>query len=244
MNIPERPARNDAFDELVQAACGFARREIDRLADVVIDALRNLPPTGIFGDNLAPRHMWDEYCWDCQEGSFVVDLATDDWRAGTVSGKWETTIWTLVHGQVESLDRQIRVLLSAAVFEHKKEEEDDEWDGTIDIDLITSAVVEDIEDKVSSQNIDVIGPHRGEIVLSEITFFSKIAWIMSLFEDKINLIDTDTLLYRDADLNNMAEYIVEEFFHFAEKNRNEELFCEFISSFAPLIRNSIITDTK
>ena len=52
----------DGISRLLSAAESFARTEVDRIAQVVIHLLQVQPPIGIFGDDIAARHQWDEYC--------------------------------------------------------------------------------------------------------------------------------------------------------------------------------------
>jgi hypothetical protein len=52
---------------LQSAILDFARAEIVRIAQEVIDNLRSRPAAGTF-DEVKARHLWDEYCWALQEG--------------------------------------------------------------------------------------------------------------------------------------------------------------------------------
>jgi len=62
----------DGLARLQSAAADFARTEIARIVQAVIDDLRSRPAIGIFND-VAARHLWDECCWALQEGPFDGD---------------------------------------------------------------------------------------------------------------------------------------------------------------------------
>lgn len=60
---------SDDYDRFVDAARAAAKPELGKLAQATIAALREMDAVGMFGD-VAARHLWDEYCWQLQEGPY------------------------------------------------------------------------------------------------------------------------------------------------------------------------------
>ena len=46
----------------------------------VIDDLRSRPAVGTFGNAVEAWRVWDDYCWNWQEGPFDGDMGWDDVR--------------------------------------------------------------------------------------------------------------------------------------------------------------------
>lgn len=69
------------YKRFVAAACALAEPELEKLVQTTIASLRDMDAVGLFGDVVA-RHLWDEYCWQLQEGPYGFhDLRTQAWSA-------------------------------------------------------------------------------------------------------------------------------------------------------------------
>src|SRR5262249_16662029 len=149
---------HDGIGRLQSAAEEFARTEIVRLAQGVIEMLRSRPATGIFGDVNA-RHMWDEYCWALQEGPFDVDMGWDEVRLGTLSDAWDGTVRAFVSGEVEKLPGHALVFLSVKAFQEDSDMEKDQFLGSVWVEGIVNVIMDEVKQSASQRKLDLIGPH-------------------------------------------------------------------------------------
>ncbi len=72
MNHNTIEVATDDYDRFVNAARAAAVPELENLVRAVITELRAMDAVGLFGD-VAARHLWDEYCWQLQEGPYDDD---------------------------------------------------------------------------------------------------------------------------------------------------------------------------
>lgn len=100
-------AKDGAFDTFVTAAfralIGFAEHEYQTLARKVRHTLRSCPPSYIYGEDPCPRHLWDEYCFEVQEGP-----------TNQLEWSWEHTIQPLIAHRIDQLRSEVAVLLTIA----------------------------------------------------------------------------------------------------------------------------------
>ena len=63
-----------------RALSAFARLRMPVLARKIVYRLQRLPASGIFGDDYQFKTMWDEVCWNVQNGSYddEIDDAIDE----------------------------------------------------------------------------------------------------------------------------------------------------------------------
>jgi hypothetical protein len=139
------------------AAKAFARAEIIRIAEVVVADLRCRRIVGFF-DDVAARHMWDEYCWELQQGP----------------GNWADTLRALISGEVEKLPKHALIFLSLYAFEEDADSDEQELLGTIWLDGIVNTVADEIDRRARQRNLDLIGPHRGDLIGYEIEGFGMV----------------------------------------------------------------------
>jgi hypothetical protein len=203
---PERiQIDRDGLVRLRSAALDFAREEVKKIAQLVIDHMRSQSPVGIF-DDLAARHMWDEYCWAVQEGPF-----DDDFGFGSVSDAWENLFRDTVQSELQKLPKHVMIFLSALAFEEDVDGDAEEFLGYICIDGVSKIIMQLVDERASSRrNLELIGPNRGEAVGYHIEG-SGIVW--SVLDDASDTISgyVDEMIDPDANLSPLAEMMVDQF---------------------------------
>lgn len=157
----------DGLARLQSAAAEFARAEIARIVEAVLVDLRSRPAVGTFGDVTA-RHLWDEYCWALQEGPFDDDMDWDEVRLGSLSGAFDDLVRTSIQTELEKLPKHALVFLSVQAFEEDADSDEEEEIGSIWVDGVVSLVLDEVNARASRRNLDLIGPHRGDVIGHEI----------------------------------------------------------------------------
>lgn len=230
----------NGFARLQSAAADFARTEIARIVQAVIDDLRSRPALAIFGD-VAVRHLWDEYCWALQEGPFDDDMGWDDVRLGSLSGGFDDVVRGSILTEVEKLPRHAQVFLSALAFAENAESDKEECLGSIWIEGIVNTVLEDVNQRASQRNLDLIGPHRADVIGYEIEG-SGTAWtVLSNRGEAMDLIagHADAIIDPDGDLSELAEEMVDAFMAAAKESADGAVFLNFLDRFEDKVRSLV-----
>ena len=98
---------DELFDPFISAALraltGFADREYRSLALNLRYELRRHRPSFVYGEDFRPRHLWNEYCYEVQEGP-----------TPQLEWSWENTIQPYVTHRIEQLPSELAVLLTIA----------------------------------------------------------------------------------------------------------------------------------
>jgi hypothetical protein len=104
--VKEESQDQNMDDRIFAAVRAYARREFAALIPKVIYRLQRLPATGVYGDDYAFKTLWDEYCYEIQEGPF--DLP------GVLSpaGAWDHTIPAFLDDVIERIPHHQAILLS------------------------------------------------------------------------------------------------------------------------------------
>lgn len=152
------------YDRFVQAACAAAATEMEKLVQATISTLRGMDANGMFGD-VAARHLWDEYCWQLQEGPYD----NDDFGFGSTSDNFEEMLDGVIAGAIDALPQHTLLFLSIYTRNDQEEESDSDSIGGTCREDITSAVLERVTKAASRRNLDFIGPFRGDVVSMEIS---------------------------------------------------------------------------
>ncbi|MGA7329935.1 MAG: hypothetical protein WBX25_36990, partial [Rhodomicrobium sp.] len=152
----------DGLTRLQSAAADFARIKLARIVQEVIDDLRSRPALDIFGD-VAARHLWDEYCWALQEGPFDDDMVLDNVNLGSLSGAFEDVVRGSILAEVEKLPQHAQVFLSTLAFEEDDSGEEGAL-GIFSVEGIVNKVTEEVNERASGRNLDLIGPNRGDTI--------------------------------------------------------------------------------
>jgi len=230
-------ASRDGFARLQSAAEDFARAEIARIVGAVIDDLRSRPANDTFGD-VAARHLWDEYCWSLQEGPFDDDMGWDDVRLGSLSGAFEDVVRASIQSEVDKLPRHALVFLSAQAFAEDTDSDEEESLGSIWIDGTVSLVLDEVNSRASRRNLDLIGPHRGDVIGYEVEGSGMVWSVLSDRGEAMDLIasHSDALIDPDSDLSDLAEEMVEAFMAAAAQDDEGAVFSVFLEYFEDDVR--------
>jgi hypothetical protein len=230
----------DGLARLQSAAEDFARAEIARIVAAVIDDLRSRPANGTFGD-VAARHLWDEYCWSLQEGPFDDDMGWDDVRLGSLSGAFDDVVRASIQTEVEKLPRHALVFLSAQAFEEDADSDDEESLGSIWIDGIVSLVLDEVNSSASRRTLDLIGPHRGDVIGYEVQGSGMVWSVLSHRSEAMDIIAShcDALLDPEGDLSDLADEMVEAFMAAAAEDDEGAVFSVFLEHFEDELRTLV-----
>ncbi|WP_157375469.1 hypothetical protein [Alcanivorax hongdengensis] len=192
--------------QLLSAAESAARPEVERMVAAVIGGLREMPPVEMFGE-IASRHMWDEYCWLLQTGPYDEDFTG---FGGSLDQGCNDLLRSIIEAEIETLPRHAKVFLS--IYAAERIEHDDEYEpGSIWIDGIASLLVEEVSEKASHLNLDLIGPHRGDVISSELSSEGVVCSALSdagLFSE-ILASHVDVMIDPEADLSSIAHELVD-----------------------------------
>lgn len=227
----------DGLSRLQSAAEAFARAEVARIAGIVIDDLRSQSANDTFGD-VAARHLWDEYCWSLQEGLFDDDMGWDDVRLGSLSGAFEDVVRVSIQTEVGKLPGHALVFLSAQAFEEDDDSDEDESLGRIWIDGIVSLVLDEVNSRASRRTLDLIGPHRGDVISYEVEGSGMVCSVLSDRGEAVDLIAShcDALIDPEGDLSDLADELVEAFMAAAAEDDEGEVFSVFLERFEDDVR--------
>lgn len=225
---------------LQSAAEDFARAEIARIVAAVIDDLRARPAYETFGD-VAARHLWDEYCWSLQEGPFDDDMGWDDVRLGSLSGAFDDVVRASIQTEVEKLPRHALVFLSAQAFEEDADSDGEESLGSIWIDGIVSLVLDEVNSSASRRTLDLIGPHRGDVIGYEVQGSGMVWSVLSDRSEAMDIIAShcDALLDPEGDLSDLADEMVEAFMAAAAEDDEGVVFSVFLEHFEDEVRTLV-----
>lgn len=90
-----------ALERTHTAVRDFARREFNTCARRLVHRLQRIPASGIYGDNLGHKTLWDEFCYEKHNGPTAeLQLA------------WHQAIDPHLESVIESIPRETAVLLS------------------------------------------------------------------------------------------------------------------------------------
>jgi hypothetical protein len=241
--MPEGKIEVDAvgFSRLLAAVEDAARPEIVALADAVITDLRTAPPVSLF-DEVAARHIWDEYCWILQEGPFDEDEYVDDRSLGSVSGAGEDLVRSYVDAQVEKLPKHTRVFLSLFALERSGKAGDVGVLGRLWSDGMADLVMEEINERAARRMLDLIGPNKSDAIRYEIGG-EGVVWSTLSDRDKESDIlasHSDCMIKPNADLSAFAAELVEAFIEIASNESAGSPADEFFREFEGEIKKLLI----
>jgi hypothetical protein len=226
------PVNIEVLKELLSAAEDFARPEVVRITEAVIEQLRSRSAIGFFGD-VAARHMWDEYCWILQEGPFDDESGWYGVRLGSLSGNWDETVRAFVSGEVEKLPEYALIFLSAHAFCQDVDNDENEFLGGVFVDGIVNIVIEEINERASRRKLDLIGPHRAAVIGYEIEGSGMVWSVLSGRNEAMEVIASHVgvMIDPDADLSALAGELVAAFIDAANEAAEDTFLAEFIAHF-------------
>lgn len=237
----------DAFglQNLQAAAFDFATAEVMRITSAVVSDFKERSAVGTFGD-LSARHLWDEYCWNLQEGPFDIDMDWDGESLGSPSSAFERLVSMAALEELEKLPRHMQVFLSVLASESEFALAGDIEAtpvGTIWLDGVANLVVEKVNEKASRRSLDLIGPYRADHIRSA----SGDGVVWSLLEDRGDAWDIatdhmDDLIDPDGDLEPMAEVLLDRFINAAKEDTCDSMLFEFFEQFETEIRSLLLVN--
>ena len=231
----------EGLKRLQSAAEDFARPEVVRITEAVIEQLRSRSAIGIFGD-VAARHMWDEYCWTLQEGPFDDESGWYGVRLGSLSGNWDETVRAFVSGEVEKLPKHVLIFLSAHAFCEDVDNDENESLGSVYLDGIVNIVVEEINERASRRKLDLIGPHRADVISCEIEGSGMVWSALSGRNEAMDVISSHVgaMIDPNADLSALAAELVAAFIDAANEEAEDTFLAEFIAHFENDVRSLLL----
>lgn len=231
----------DSLLALRSAAIDFANVEATGIVRAVIEDLRGRPAQGMFGE-IAARHMWDEYCWAVQEGPFDIDMGWDDVRLGSLSGAFDAMLRAVIEAEIEALPRHAQVFLTAKAIEDDLGIDEDAL-GSVWRDGIVALIVEGVNSEASRRNLDLIGPHRGDVIGHEIEGSGFFWSALSDRGEASGLISAhvDAMIDPDGDLSLLAAEIADAFIATAGDEADGTALSAFFDVFAEELRE-MVTD--
>lgn len=227
--------------DLQSAARDFASSEVKIIAQSVIESMRGRPALGMFGD-VAARHMWDEYCWSLQHGPFDDDMGWDDLRIGSLSGGFEEVAYGLIQTELDKRSPYALIFLSTKAFENDPDHHEDDCSGVIWPDGIVTLVTEELNDRASNRNLDLIGPDRGELVYYEVNTDGMVWSVLSNRGEASEILAShcDALLDPDDDLSDLATEMLDAFMAAAAEEEEGEIFPVILQYFEDNLRTLVM----
>lgn len=223
------------------AAEDFSRVEILRLVEAVLEDLRTRPANGTF-DEVAARHFWDEYCWALQEGPFDNDIGWDDVQLGSLSDAFDDLARAVTQAEVEKLPGHALVFLTVhAIAEDATGEEWSDF-GAIWVDGIVAIILDRVKDCAASRNLDLIGPHRGDVIGYEIEGSGMVWTVLSETGEMNGIIinHTDAFIDPAAVLSEVADEMVSAFILALAENEDRAVLSQFLECFTDQVRRMVL----
>lgn len=143
---------------ILAAARNAAQAQVHQIVREVIAAMQDMDPVGLVGDVLA-RHVWDEYCWQLQDGPYD----SDDIGFGSTAQNFHLTAVTFIDGELEKIPPAAKQLLAAYICE-----EGGLCDGCEACDCtseeIKTFVLERVDTIAASRRLELLGPDRADVI--------------------------------------------------------------------------------
>jgi len=233
-NIIEVPTAD--YNRFVDAARAAAVPALEKLVQATIAALREMDAVGMFGD-VAARHLWDEYCWQLQEGPYDYD----DIGFGSTSSNFEQVLDTVITDALDALPQHALLFLSI----YTRDDIGDAPDsiGSISRDDIAAAVLERVNHTASRRNLDFIGPDRGDVIPMEISLGGLAGEALSDVGESSDFLSeyVDQLLAGDADdIAHVSHALLERYMELLREDKDGLLLSALHDRFEKDIRALVL----
>lgn len=159
----------DPEDDWLQHAAEEASRPVvERLVAEVVDGLRSQGTSGNFED-IAARHLWDEYCWQLQEGPFDVDFLGH----GSLSDGFASVVDSQVRRCLDELPRHLLQFLT--IYAGRRVDIDETEPGMVNLDAIVQVIKQEVDRKAAERDLDLLGPYRADTISDYVSMTSSVA---------------------------------------------------------------------
>lgn len=228
------------YQRLIAAACFIAKPALEKLVQTTIASLRDMDAVGLFGD-VAARHLWDEYCWQLQEGPYDDD--DFGFGFGSTSRNFDEVLNTVITDALEELPKHILLFLSIYTRNDAGDANDPENIGGISRDDIAAAVLERVGQAASGRNLDFIGPARGDVIPMEISLGGLIGEALSEAGETSDVLSeyVDELLAGgDDDIANISHALLERYMELLHEDEDGLLLSALRDRFEKDIRALVL----
>lgn len=226
------------YERFIAAACAVAEPELEKLVQTTIASLRDMDAVGLF-DETAARHLWDEYCWQLQEGPYD----DDDFGFGSTSRNFDEVLDTVITGALKELPKHTLLFLSIYTRNDAGDVNDPENIGDISHDDIAAAVLERVGQSASRRNLDFIGPARCDVIPMEISLGGLIGEALSHAGETSDFLSeyVDQLLAGgDDDIANISHALLERYMELLHEDEDGLLLSALRDRFEEDIRALVL----
>jgi hypothetical protein len=130
------------MEPVESAVFDFGHERFAALARRVLWRLQRIDATGIYGDDRSRKSLWDEFCYQTQEGPDVLE------------GLWDTVIEPLCEEIVGALSKAERRLLFFASSEGASWEDDGSAQAPLDHGALICEVREALAELAADREMD------------------------------------------------------------------------------------------
>lgn len=188
----------------------FCEAAIARLADEAIGEIRKCEASGIFSD-CVHRTLWDEYCYEVQEGPHDTRLVD---FLPSVDDAFGMSIAPFIDAAVDSLPPESRALLNEWLRPELDADDDNDSFQDGSGDSIEARLRELIDERASRRKIAHLGPDRFDEIREREPPDRCLAWdalqeVGSETPDELLSEHADELLSASADLEDFAAALAE-----------------------------------
>jgi hypothetical protein len=164
------------------------------------------------------------------------DMVIENLNLGSLSTAFDDVGRGYIQTEVEKLPQHAQVFLSALAFE--KDDREEEALGSVCVEGIVNLILEDLNHRASCRNLDLIGPHRNDVIGYDIEGSGMVWSALSERDEALDLIAShaDAIIDPDGDLSELAEEMVDAFMG-AAKEEADGVFFEFLERFGSNVRS-------
>jgi hypothetical protein len=201
---------SDAVARLQEVVATTGMVELNKLMRVVIDSLKERSPYGMFDDTLI-RHLWDEYCWNYQEGP------------GLYNDEFEDVVMAFIDTALNRAGTHAQICMTAYSLEQLDSDfyGEEPMSGTIDKESICRVCMDKIKVAAGSRNLDLLGYNRCYVIGGYVTADSP---AFSSYDSDSLAAYIDELIDPDGDLESIADEIAVRFLSgLSEESGNPDL---------------------
>lgn len=188
---------SEAVARLQEIVATTGMVELNKLVHSVISELKDRSPYGMFEDTLI-RHLWDEFCWNYQEGP------------GFFNDKFEDVVMAFIDTALDKAGTHALVCMTAYSQDQLDSSfsDDEREPGTIDKESISRACLEKIKVAAGIRNLDIIGYQRAFVIAE---YVAADGLVFSRFDADNLAPHIEELIDPDGDLDAIADEAIDSF---------------------------------